>query len=62
MYQAHKNLLITESQFNGVAGHLKATLESLNVAPGDVATVMGKVAPLKCDIVMDHFKRWLRGG
>jgi len=62
MYQAHKNLLVTEVQFNAVAGHLKATLESLDVDARDIGTIMGKVAPLKRDIVMDHFKRWLRGG
>ena len=62
MYQAHKNLLVTDAQFDAVAGHLKATLASLNVDAQDIGTVMDRVAPLKRDIVMDHFKRWLRGG
>ena len=62
MYQAHKYLDVTDEQFDKVAGHLKATLESLKVAAQDIDTILSKVGPLRRDIVSDHFKRWLRGG
>ena len=61
LYQAHKELMVTDAQFDAVAGHLKATLEFLQVDARDIATILGKVGPLRRDIVMSHFKRWLRG-
>ncbi len=59
MYQAHKHLNITSEQFDAVAGHLVATLHSLNVAQGDIDTIVGAIAPLKPEIVLDPFRRWL---
>ena len=62
LYQSHKDLAVTDGQFDAVAGHLSATLESLHVDAQDIATILGEIAPLRRDIVMTHFKRWLRGG
>lgn len=62
MFQAHKAFLITGEQFDAVAGHLVAALEQCGVGAADIDTVMGAVAPLRRDIVMNHFTRWLRGG
>lgn len=60
MYQAHLGLDITGEQFDAVAGHLVATLQELNVEQADIDTVIGAVAPLKDDIVLTLFQRWLR--
>ncbi len=62
MFRAHKHLLIDEASFLRVVGHLQATLEELGVEAEDIQTVLGALAPLKRDIVQDHFSRWLRGG
>lgn len=62
MFQAHKAYLITDAQFDSVAGHLVGTLNHFGVAQQDIDTVVSVVAPLRRHIVMDHFKRWLRGG
>ena len=62
MYEAHKKFLITDAQFDAVAGHLVGTLQHFNVGQQDIDTVVGVVAPLRRYIVMDHFRRWLRGG
>ena len=62
MFDAHKHLNVTDDQFGQVAGHLKGALEHFQVAPDDVATILGAVGSLKKDIVVDPFTRWLRGG
>ena len=40
-----------QEDFNGVAGHLKKTLEELNVENQDIDTIIGVVAPLSEHIV-----------
>ena len=62
MFDAHKDFLISEQQFGSVAGHLVETLRGHEVGQEDIDTVIGAIAPLKTDIVMDHFTRWLKGG
>ena len=62
LYQSHKDLLVTNAQFDAVAAHLGTTLESLHVDAQDIAAITGKVAPLSREIVITHFKCWLRGG
>ena len=62
MFDAHKDFLISEQQFGSVAGHLVETLRGHDVGQEDIDTVIGAIAPLKTDIVMDHFTRWLKGG
>lgn len=62
MYEAHKHLAVSGEQFDAVAGHLVATLRELGVGQADIDTVVGVVAPLKDDIVLNHFRRWLRAG
>ena len=42
---------ISQEDFNGVAGHLKKTLEELNVENQDIDTIIGVVAPLSEHIV-----------
>ena len=51
MADAHKNLHITDKNFDRVAVHLKETLESLDLEPSHIDTIMNTVAPLKRDIV-----------
>ena len=62
MAEAHAHLDISEAHFNAVAGHLVATLKHFKVSQADIDTVVAAVAPLKADIVVDHFRRWLRAG
>ncbi len=62
MYEAHAHLEITEGQFNAVASHLVGTLKHFRVGQSDIDTVLGAIAPLKSQIVVDHFRRWLRAG
>ena len=51
MKTAHQGMKISQEDFNGVAGHLKKTLEELNVESQDVDTIIGVVAPLSEHIV-----------
>ena len=51
MKTAHQRMKISQEDFNGVAGHLKKTLEELNVESQDVDTIIGVVAPLSEHIV-----------
>ena len=51
MKTAHQGMKISQEDFNGVAGHLKQTLEELNVESQDVDTIIGVVAPLSEHIV-----------
>lgn len=60
MYEAHRHLNVSDEQFDAVAGHLVGTLRHFGVEQGDIDTVVGAVAPLRADIVVDHFRRWLR--
>jgi hemoglobin len=62
MFQAHKAFLISGEQFDAVAGHLVAALQQCGVGAADIDTIIAAVAPLRRDIVMNHFTRWLRGG
>lgn len=51
MQKAHEGLNITPEQFNTVAGHLTASLESFDVPPANIDQVITKVASLKNDVV-----------
>lgn len=51
MHLAHEGLDVTDAAFDRVAGHLKATLESLGVDEPTVQTVLGAVGPLRDPIV-----------
>jgi hemoglobin len=51
MKAAHQGMNISQSDFNAVAGHLKNTLEELNVEAQDIDTIIGVVAPLSEHIV-----------
>ena len=51
MKAAHQGMNISLEDFNGVAGHLKKTLEELNVEAQDIDTIIGVVAPLSEQIV-----------
>jgi len=62
MFEAHKNLKVTDEQFDAVAGHLVASMNELGVETADVEQVVAIVAPLKSEIVMTLFERWLRMG
>ena len=44
----------------GAQYYLVATLQELNVEQADIDTVIGAVAPLKDDIVLTLFQRWLK--
>jgi len=62
MAEAHAHLEIAEGQFNAVAGHLVGTLRHFRVGQADIDAVLAVIAPLKSQIVVDHFRRWLRAG
>ena len=51
MKAAHRGMKISQEDFNGVAGHLKKTLEELSVEAQDIDTIVGVVAPLSEHIV-----------
>ena len=51
MSEAHAGLGIGDSHFEGVAWHLKASLEWAGVAAEDVSTVLGVVSGLRGDVV-----------
>lgn len=54
MEDAHRNLLITMHQFDGVARYLKNTLEELGVKPMHVKAVLDAVEGTRGDIVTVH--------
>ena len=62
MFEAHKAYLITEEQFSRVATHLMDSLAVKGVSQDEIDAVMALIAPLKRQIVMNHFQRWLRSG
>lgn len=51
MREAHKNLELTEEDFNAIAGHLQATLVELKVEEDLVAKVMAVAASTKDDVL-----------
>jgi len=51
MKKAHETMAIEQKHFDAVAGHLAATLKSLNVAQFLIDQVVGAVAPLAVEIV-----------
>ena len=51
MKAAHQGMNISQEDFNGVAGHLKKTLEELKVETQDIDTIISVVAPLSDQIV-----------
>src|SRR5262249_18254195 len=51
MAKAHSHLRIEERHFNAVAGHLVATLKSLNVSEDMIAEVVAALTPLAADVV-----------
>lgn len=48
---AHAGLDVTDAAFDRVVEHLGATLAALGVAPGTVAAIGAKLAPLRDSIV-----------
>ncbi|MDB2415328.1 group 1 truncated hemoglobin [Rickettsiales bacterium] len=52
MREAHKHLNLTEEHFNAVAGHLKSTLEDLNV-PSDLQDEVMTIAASTHDDVLN---------
>lgn len=51
MRTAHKNLDLTEADFNAIAGHLQATLEELKVDKKLIGEVMAVAASTKDDVL-----------
>lgn len=52
MREAHKHLSLTDAHFNAVAGHLKSTLEELNV-PEDLQNEVMTIAASTHDDVLN---------
>ena len=51
MRDAHADMGLEDKHFDGVAGHLKATLEELGVGADDVQTILGAVGGLRDDVL-----------
>ena len=51
MRDAHAALDLEDRHFDGVAGHLQATLEGAGVGTEDVSTILGAIAPLRSEVL-----------
>lgn len=51
MREAHKNMHLTEEHFGAIAGHLKGTLEELNVPENLINEVMAIAASTHDDVL-----------
>lgn len=51
MRAAHAHLDLTDAHFDAIAGHLKATLEQLGVAPDLVGDVLSIVETTRTDVL-----------
>ena len=51
MKQSHKNMKVTEGEFNALVGHLVDTLAKFNVPEAEKNELLGILGPLKSEIV-----------
>lgn len=51
MKEAHKNMNITEAQYDATIGHLVATLKELNVDAKILAQIAKLIEPLRNEII-----------
>lgn len=51
MKQSHKNMAVTEGEFNALVGHLVATLDHFKVPEAEKNELLGILGPLKDQIV-----------
>ena len=49
--EAHRNLRVTESDFDLVVSLLERSLQGAGVEPADITTILGKISVLKGQIV-----------
>ena len=51
MKEAHRNMGVTEGEFNALVEDLSATMQALNVPEAERNELLGALAPMKADIV-----------
>jgi len=51
MKKAHKNMKVTEGEFNALVEDLVKTLDKFNVPEAEKNELLGALAPMKADIV-----------